>query len=117
MAGEAAEGTFATGPADLSQSANPPASVLAALEDHKKRYPTEEIGPYFFYSAAAMEALFSAIEKTGNATDLEAIKKHLQEDIVETVMGPVHFDAKGDIVGSQAVMYEIKGGDFVEVEL
>lgn len=117
MAGEAAEGTFATGPADLSQSANPPASVTAALEDHKKRYPTEEIGPYFFYSAAAIEALFAAIEKTGNATDLEAIKKHLQEDIVETVMGPVHFDAKGDIVGSQAVMYEIKGGNFVEVEL
>lgn len=117
MAGEAAEGTFATGPADLSKSANPPAAVTAALEDHKKRYPTEEIGPYFFYSAAAMEALFAAVEKAGSATDLDAIKKHLQEDTVETVMGPVRFDAKGDIVGSQAVMYEIKGGQFVEVEL
>ena len=117
MAGGAAEGVFATGPTDLSQSANPPASVKEALEDHKKRYPTEEIGPYFFYSAAAMEALFAAIEKAGSATDLEAIKKHLQEDTVETVMGPVRFDAKGDIVGSQAMMYEIKGGQFVEVEL
>ncbi len=117
MAGEAAEGVFATGPADLSQSANPPAAVTAALEDHKKRYPTEDIGPYFFYSAAAMEALFSAIEKAGTATDLEAIKKHLQEDTVETVMGPVRFDEKGDIIGSQAVMYEIKGGQFVEVDL
>ena len=117
MAGQAADGVFATGPADLSQSADPPATVTAALEDHKKRYPAEEIGPYFFYSAAAMEALFSAIEKAGGATDLEAIKKHLQEDTVETVMGPVRFDAKGDIIGSQAVMYEIKGGQFVEVDL
>lgn len=117
MAGEAAEGTYATGPADLSQSKNPPARITAALDDHKKRHPTEEIGPYFFYSAAATEALLSAIEKAGSATDLDAIKKHMQEDTVETVMGPVRFDTKGDIVGSQAVMYEIKGGDFVEVEL
>ncbi len=117
LAGEAAEGTFTTGPSDLSKSANPPAAVTAALEDHKKRHPTEEPGPYFFYSAAGIEALFAAVEKAGSATDLEAIKKHLQEDTVETVMGPVRFDAKGDIVGSQAVMYEIKGGQFVEVDL
>ncbi|MDR1044825.1 MAG: branched-chain amino acid ABC transporter substrate-binding protein [Candidatus Adiutrix sp.] len=117
MAGEAAEGTLATGPADLSKSSNPPAAVAEALADHQKRYPSEEVGPYFFYSAAAMEALFSAIEKAGSATDLDAIKKHLQEDSVETVMGPVRFDDRGDIIGSRAVMYEIKGGRFVEVEL
>lgn len=117
MAGEAAEGTFATGPSDLATSSKPSAKVTAALEDHKKRHPTEEIGPYFFYSAAGIEALFAAVEKAGSATDLEAIKKQLQENTADTVMGPVRFDAKGDIVGSQAVMYEIKGGQFVEVEL
>jgi len=117
MAGEAAEGTYATGPSDLATSANPSAKVTAALEDHKKRHPTEEIGPYFFYSAAAIEALFEAVEKAGSATDLEAIKKQLQENTADTVMGPVRFDAKGDIVGSQAVMYIIKDGQFVEVEL
>ena len=117
MAGDAAEGTFATGPADISKSKNPPAAITEAIADHEKRHPGTEIGPYFFYSIAATQALFSAIEKAGSATDLAAIKKHLQEDTVDTVMGPVRFDEKGDIIGSQAVMYEIKGGDFVEVEL
>lgn len=117
MAGDAAEGVFATGPSDLSTSANPGPKVTAALEDHKKRHPTEEIGPYFFYSAAAIEALFEAVEKTGSATDLEAIKKQLQTNTADTVMGPVRFDEKGDVIGSQAVIYEIKGGQFVEVEL
>ncbi|MDR0882494.1 MAG: branched-chain amino acid ABC transporter substrate-binding protein [Candidatus Adiutrix sp.] len=117
MAGEAAEGTFATGPADLSQSLKKPVRASEALADHQKRHPTEEIGPYFFYSAAAIEALFSAVTKAGSATDLAAIKNHLQNDDVETLLGPVRFDAKGDIVGSQAVMFEIKGGQFVEVEL
>lgn len=117
MAGKAAEGVFATGPFDISKAKNPPAAITEAMADHEKRHPGVEVGPYFFYSIAATQALFSAIEKVGSATDLDAIKKHLQEDTVETVMGPVRFDAKGDIIGSQTVMYEIKDGQFVEVEL
>jgi len=114
MAGQAAEGTFATGPADLSKNSSP--AIAAALEDHQKRH-SEEIGPYFFYAAGAAEALFAAIEKAGGDADLEAIKKNLQENTVETVIGPVRFDAKGDIIGAKATMYEIKNGQFVEVEL
>jgi branched-chain amino acid transport system substrate-binding protein len=114
MAGEAAEGTFATGPADISKNSSP--AIAAALADHQKRH-SEEIGPYFFYAAGAAEALFAAIEKAGGDSDLEAIKKNLQENTVETVMGPVRFDAKGDIIGAKAIMYEIKNGKFVEVDL
>jgi branched-chain amino acid transport system substrate-binding protein len=114
MAGAAAEGTFATGPADISKNSSP--AITAAIEDHKKRH-SEEIGPYFFFAAGAAEALFAAIEKAGGDADLEAIKKNLQENTVETVMGPVRFDAKGDIIGAEATMYEIKNGQFVEVVL
>ena len=114
MAGAAAEGTFATGPADLAKGASP--AIAAAIEDHKKRH-SEEIGPYFFYAAGAAQALFAAIEAAGGDADLEAIKKNLQENTVETVMGPVRFDAKGDIIGAKATMFEIKNGQFVEVEM
>jgi branched-chain amino acid transport system substrate-binding protein len=114
MAGDAAEGTFATGPAEFSKGSS--SAVDAALADHSKRY-SEEIGPYFFYAVAAAEALFAAIEKAGGDADLTAIKTHLQEDTVETVMGPVRFDAKGDIIGAKPKMFEIKSGQFVEVEL
>jgi branched-chain amino acid transport system substrate-binding protein len=114
MAGTAAEGSFATGPAEFSEGASP--AIDAALADHKKRH-SEETGPYFFYAIAAAEALFSAIEKSGGDANLEALKKRLQEDTVETVMGPVRFDAKGDIIGAQAKIFEVKNGQFVEVEL
>jgi branched-chain amino acid transport system substrate-binding protein len=112
MAGEAAEGSFATGQVDMSQ--NPMA--MAAFEDHQKRH-SEDTGTYFLYSAGAAQALLSAIEKAGSTTDLAAIKKHLNEDTVETAMGPIRFDEKGDVVGAGFKMYEIKGGKFVEVAL
>jgi branched-chain amino acid transport system substrate-binding protein len=113
MAGAAAEGTYATGQVDLTS--NPQAQ--AAVEDHKKRYPTEETGPYFLYSAGAAEALLAAIEKAGGVSDLAAIKKHLHEDTVETVMGPVRFDERGDVIGAGFKMFVVKDGDYVEVDL
>jgi len=112
MAGDAAEGTYATGQVDLSQ--NPLAQ--AAVEDHKKRH-SEETGTYFLYSAGATEAVLAAIEAVGNATDLPALKKHLQEVTVDTAMGPIRFDEKGDVIGAGFKMYEVKDGKFVEVEL
>ncbi|MDR3038144.1 MAG: branched-chain amino acid ABC transporter substrate-binding protein [Candidatus Adiutrix sp.] len=115
MAGVAAEGTFATGPADIAKGAAPSPAITAALADHQKRHP-EETGPYFFYAAGATEALFAAITKAGGDGDLEAIKKNLQDNSTDTVMGPVRFDAKGDIIGAEATMYEIRNGQFVEVE-
>ena len=113
MAGAAAEGTYATGQVDLTE--NPLAK--AAVEDHKKRYPSEEYGPYYFYAGGGAQALFAAIEKAGSATDLEAIKKHLQEDTVETIMGATRFDEKGDVIGAGFKMYQVKDGQYVEVPL
>ena len=116
MAGEAAQGTFATGPADLSAGADHSVAIAEALADHGKRH-TEVVGPYFFYSIAAAQALFDAVEKVGNTTDLAAIKKQLQTETVETILGPVRFDEKGDLIGSSAVMYEIQDGKFVQVDM
>ncbi|MDR2444301.1 MAG: branched-chain amino acid ABC transporter substrate-binding protein [Deltaproteobacteria bacterium] len=112
LAGAAAEGVLTTGQMDLSNSD----AAKAAIEDHKTRH-SEDIGPYFFYSAGATEALLAAVEKVGNTTDLEAIKKHLNEDTVDTIMGPVRFDAKGDVIGVGFSIYEIKDGTFHEIKL
>ncbi|MDR1164544.1 MAG: branched-chain amino acid ABC transporter substrate-binding protein [Deltaproteobacteria bacterium] len=108
----AVEGSFVTGQNDFSLSE----AGQKAIANHKTRH-AEDIGPYFFYSAGAAQALFAAVEKAGSATDLDLIKKHLQEDTVETVMGPIRFDAKGDIIGAGFKLYEVKGGKFVEVRL
>ncbi|MGL4209805.1 MAG: branched-chain amino acid ABC transporter substrate-binding protein, partial [Candidatus Adiutrix sp.] len=113
MAGSAAEGTFATGQTDLSN--NPLAA--AAVANHKERYPTEDIGPYFLYAAGATEALLAAVEKAGSLTDLAAIKANLHENTVETVMGPISFDERGDVVGAGFRMFVVKDGAYVEVDL
>jgi branched-chain amino acid transport system substrate-binding protein len=94
QAGTAAEGTVVSGVADRSNLRE----AQKAVEDHRSRH-AEDIGPYFFSTSGAIEALMAAVENTGNSTDLAAIKKHLTEDTVETIMGPVRFDAKGDILG------------------
>ena len=112
LAGPAAEGTIATGQKDLSEND----AAQAAIADHKSRH-SEEIGPYFFYAIGAAQAVAAAIEKTGNFDDLDAIKKHLTEDTVDTIMGPVRFDAKGDVIGVSFLLYEIRDGKFVEVNL
>ena len=111
MAGPASEGTIASGQADISGTD----AAKAAIADHHTRHQ-EAPGTYFFYAAGAAQALFAAVEKTGNGTDLDTIKKHLNEDTVETVMGPVRFDAKGDVIGAKFILYEVKNGQFVAIE-
>jgi branched-chain amino acid transport system substrate-binding protein len=112
MGGTAVEGSFATGQSDISQSD----AAKEALAYHRQNH-TEETGTYFFYAAAAAQALFAAVEKAGSAEDLALIKKHLTEDTVDTVLGPVRFDSRGDLIGAGFKLYEVKGGKFVEVEL
>jgi branched-chain amino acid transport system substrate-binding protein len=112
LGGNAVEGSYVSGQADPTNSEE----ARAAIAYHKQNH-SEEIGTYFFYAAGAAQTLFAAIEKAGNATDLNLIKKHLTEDTVNTVMGPVRFDAKGDIIGAGFSLYQIKNGKFVEVTL
>ncbi|MDR2459640.1 MAG: branched-chain amino acid ABC transporter substrate-binding protein [Deltaproteobacteria bacterium] len=112
IGGQAVEGSYATGQSDISSSA----AAQAALTYHKAHH-TEETGTYFFYAIGAAQALFSAIEKAGTADDLELIKKHLTEDTVDTAMGPVRFDSKGDIIGAGFTLYQIQNGKFVVVDL
>jgi branched-chain amino acid transport system substrate-binding protein len=109
LGGPATEGAFATGQTDFSTSAE----ARAAIADHRSRHK-DEIGTYFFYSIAAAQTLFAAVEATGNVSDLDAIKRHLTEDTVDTIMGPVRFDARGDIIGAFFKIYRVEGGKYVE---
>jgi branched-chain amino acid transport system substrate-binding protein len=113
LAQESAEGTYCAGQVDLSRSE----AAQVAVADHQKRYYGKDIGPYFLYAAGAAQALFAAVSKVGSDTDLAAIKKRLHEDTVETVMGPVRFNAKGDIIGASFKLFVVKNGQYVEAPL
>jgi branched-chain amino acid transport system substrate-binding protein len=105
-----AEGVYATGPMDVSK--NPMA--LAANEAHKKAYG-EDPGAFFLNAYSAALALLNAIEKAGS-TDYDAVEKALRTEYVETPLGKIRFDEKGDALGVGFSMYQVKNGEYVELK-
>ena len=110
VAGVYAEGVYATGPKDVSS--NPMA--IAANAAHKAAYG-EDPGAFFLNAYAAALALLNAIEKSGS-TDYDAISKALKTDYVETPLGKIRFDEKGDATGVGFSMYRVKNGAYFEVK-
>jgi branched-chain amino acid transport system substrate-binding protein len=109
VAGVYAEGVYATGPKDVSS--NPMA--IAANEAHKAAYG-EDPGAFFLNAYAAALALLNAIEQAGS-TDYDAISNALKTKYVETPLGKIRFDDKGDATGVGFSMYRVKNGVYIEL--
>jgi branched-chain amino acid transport system substrate-binding protein len=105
-----AEGVYATGPKDVSK--NPLA--IAANEAHKKAYG-QDPGAFFLNAYAATQALLNAIEKAGS-TEYNAVEKALRTQFVETPLGKIRFDERGDAVGVGFSMYQVQNGVYVEMQ-
>ncbi len=108
VAGKYAEGVYATGPMDISQ--NPLA--VQAKKEHQDAYASDP-GAFFDNAYAAALALLNAIEKAGS-TDYEAVVKALQNEYVDTTLGKIKFDEKGDATGIGFSVYRVQDGTFVE---
>lgn len=110
VAGKYAEGVYATGPRDTSK--NPLA--IAATEAHKKAYGADP-GAFFLNAYAATQALLNAIEKAGS-TDYAKVSQALKTEYVETPLGKIKFDEKGDAIGIGFSIYQVQKGVYVEVK-
>ena len=110
VAGKYAEGVYATGPTDVSK--NPMA--IAANEAHKKTYGSDP-GAFFLNAYSAALALLNAIEKAGS-TDYDAVAKALRTEFVETPLGKIRFDERGDAIGVGFSMYQVQKGVYVELK-
>ena len=110
VAGEYAEGVYATGPRDVSK--NPIA--IKANETHKITYKSDP-GAFYLNAYAATQALLNAIEKAGS-TEYEAVSKALRTEYVETPLGKISFDNRGDAIGVGFSMYQVRNGSYVEVK-
>ncbi len=110
VAGKYAEGVYATGPKDVSK--NPLA--IYANEAHKKTYKSDP-GAFFLNAYAAAQALLNAIEKAGT-TDYASVSKVLKAEYVDTPLGKISFDEKGDAIGVGFSMYQVQNGVYVEVK-
>ena len=109
LAGEYAEGVYATGPRDVST--NPVA--IAAEEAHRAAYGTDP-GAFFLNAYAATLALLNAIETAGS-TDYDAVSNALRTKKVDTPLGSIRFDENGDAIGVGFSMYQVQDGVYVEI--
>lgn len=108
VAGEYAEGVYATGPMDISS--NPMAKT--AKEEHQKEFGSDP-GAFFDAAYAATQALLNAIEKAGS-TDYDKVVHALRTEYVETPLGKISFDQNGDATGIGFSVYKVVNGQFVE---
>lgn len=110
VAGKDAEGVYASSPWDISK--NP--LYIKSLEDYKTEYKKEP-GQFYYQAYAAVLALFNAIEKAGGA-DYDKIVNVLRTEFVDTPVGKIKFDKKGDAEGVGFSMYQVKDGKYQEVD-
>lgn len=110
VAGDAAEGAYMTGPRDLSK--NPLNS--AAVAEFKAEYGGEP-GAFFQEGYSAALALLNAIEQAGS-TDYDAVVNALHTKYVETPVGNIKFDSKGDAEGVGFSVYKVENGAFKELK-
>ena len=110
IAGKDAEGVYATGPMDVSKF---PMNVKAH-EDYKAK-SGKEPGTFFDQGYAATLAALNAVKVAGG-TDYDALTKALKSSTIETTVGKIKFDAKGDAEGVGFSVYQVKSGAFAEVK-
>ena len=99
IAGEASEGLLVTLPKkyDLDPAnANVVQAIQAKGEDAS--------GPFVWTTYAAVEAIAEGLKRAG--TDPEAVAKALRTEPVNTVMGPLSWDEKGDLMGFEFGVFE-----------
>ena len=101
---------YATGPKDVSS--NPLA--IHANDAHKEAYKSDP-GAFFLNAYAAAQALLNAVENAGS-TDYNAVSNALRTADVETPLGKIRFDGRGDAIGVGFSMYRVKDGVYVEVK-
>jgi branched-chain amino acid transport system substrate-binding protein len=111
VAGEYAEGVYATGPTDTST--NP--MYKMATEEHQKAYKTDP-GAFFYNAYAAALAVINAVEKSNSTNDYDKITDALRSEWVATPLGIIRFDDRGDAIGVGFSMYQVKDGVYIEVK-
>ncbi|NOY14353.1 MAG: branched-chain amino acid ABC transporter substrate-binding protein [Deltaproteobacteria bacterium] len=110
VAGAAANGAYVTGPRDLSSI---PLNATAVAE-FKAEYGAAP-GAFFQEAYSATMALLNAIQQAGS-TDYDAVTKALRNNYVETPVGNIKFDSKGDAEGVGFSVYKVENGSFVEMK-
>lgn len=107
LTGKGGDGVYASSSRDYSHLP----ITQEAYAAHRKMFGSEP-GQFFELAYAATQALLNAVEKAGS-TEPEAVMKALRAEYVETPLGKIRFDEKGDCEGAGFAMFKIVDGKFV----
>jgi branched-chain amino acid transport system substrate-binding protein len=110
VAGKYAEDVYATGPIDTTS--NPLA--IEAIDAHQAKYG-EAPGAFFLNAYSAVLALVNAID-VADSTEYAALTNALRSNYVDTPLGSISFDAKGDAIGVGFAVYQVQSGAYVELK-
>lgn len=110
VAGKYAEGVYATGPMDFSS--NP--LYQEAIAAHKAEFGADP-GPFFPEAYSAALALLKAVENAGS-TDYDKVIEALHTKKVDTPVGNIKFDVRGDAEGVGFAIYQVQDGKYVEIK-
>jgi len=109
LAGKYSEGVYATGPDDTSS--NP--LYQALLKKHQKKY-SEDPGTFCMQGYACIQALAKAAEKAGSL-DYDKMRAALLSQKVDTPLGKIGFDKRGDVVGVGFSAYKVIDGKYKQI--
>ena len=111
VAGPAGEGTLFTSFSDPTQE--PRAAEVMARVQARLQQPNARA----LYSYAAVQLWAQAVEKTGT-TDTARLADILRQEEFHTVLGPIGFDAKGDVTGFDPFVWFVwTDGKYVPMDL
>ncbi len=96
----------------MDTSSNP--LTIEAIKEHEAKYG-EYPGAFYLNAYAAMLALLNAYE-VSNSIEYDDIVQTLRTEYVDTPLGKISFDEKGDAIGIGFSMYQVKEGRFVEIK-
>jgi len=108
IAGKDAEGAYMTFTPDPSSIE----SAKAFIDEYTKKYG--EPGPYSIYAYTAANIMFQAINDTGT-TDSRKVAEYIRTHSFDSPLGKVEFSPNGDNKNAHYVIWQVKGGKFVQV--
>jgi len=110
IAGKNAEGVYATGPENYDAVA-----MNKKVRSAYSKQFNKEVGTFFDQGYAAIQVLVAAIKASGG-TDYAGLEKSLRSNYVDTTVGKIKFDSRGDAEGVGFSVYQVQNGAFVEVK-
>jgi branched-chain amino acid transport system substrate-binding protein len=109
IAGTSAEGTyvtFGTEPTGLP-------SAKSFMVKYKAKYG--DPGPYSIYAYDAANIILTAIAETRN-TEGSKVAEYISKTVFHGAFGDISFDKNGDVTKAPYVIWQVKGGKFVEMK-